>query len=141
MPFNVKHGGAWKSASPHVKHQGVWKQATAYVKTGGVWKPLNNPTVSISPDYITRSGSTSSYTFPQQAASSSFGTPTAYSWGIVSSSGGTFALLGPQGASTASFEVSDAQAFASATVYCDVTVFGKVHRALASLEYSYTQPL
>lgn len=37
----VRHGGVWKTSTPHVRVAGVWKAAeSAWVKQAGVWKQV-----------------------------------------------------------------------------------------------------
>lgn len=78
-----------------------------------------------------------SHTFSALAASASQAI-TSYSWGVASSSGGTFSVASGQGTATATFQVTSvaSDSTATATVYCDMVISGTTYRGYATLSHT-----
>lgn len=140
MPLSIKQGGVWKEAEVHVKHGGVWKRAEVWVKQSGVWKQAasTEPVVhTISPSTQSKSGRTANNLFPFTSVVTG-GTPTSYSWGILSSSLGNFSVSSTTANATVNVNSVVVNTTANATIYCDVVVNGVTYRATATCSHTRT---
>jgi hypothetical protein len=136
MTFHINDGGTWKTPEVWLNDAGTWKRPEVWVNDAGTWKLVASPvSVSISPAFRDASGSTSSFTFPSCTVTVTGGTATAYSWGFLFPSGGTWSVASGQGLSSATARVTSVIDSASADFYCDVTVGGQVYRV--SVPHSY----
>lgn len=116
-------------------------------KGGGPGVPLllssfagrsNTVAIDLSPADQAEGGTSSSKVFAGITAIPASGSPTSYSWGVSSSSGGSFSVSGGQGTATAGFTVtgvlSGGTAFAN--IYCDVVINGVTNRGAGTLSYT-----
>lgn len=93
-------------------------------------------TVSVSPTYrsVVNRGGTAVGTFTVSVSS---GTPTAYSWGIQSTSSGSGTVVTGGASASASLRVSDSGGYSFVTFYCDVTNYGQTKRITVWFEHEY----
>lgn len=97
---------------------------------------IPNWTVSISPTsrYVVNRGTNGVGSF---TASVNLGTPTAYSWGVLSVTQGTGTVVSGGSSATASLRATDLGGYSYITFYCDVTNYGQTKRATCVLEHEY----
>ena len=95
-------------------------------------------TVSIAPASQSLSGSVSSQTFNNEVITVTGGTPSSYTWGFISPTGGSWTINSGQGTASAAARVTTVVAgeVADATLYCDVVINGVTYRRTAQLTYS-----
>ena len=139
MPLTIKTGNAWKTASPLVKTGGAWRPAVFWVRTGGVWKQVSL-TTSISPPKQNASFAGNNHLFAPVTVSVSGGSPSSFSWGFLSASGGSFTLDSGQGTASVRARVSSvpAQSIAEAVLYCDMVAGPTTRRLTATVRFTNT---
>lgn len=91
-------------------------------------------TVSVSPTsrYVVNRGSAGVGSF---TVSVSTGTPSAYSWGVLTATQGSGAVVSGGSSATASLRATDLGGYSSITFYCDVTNYGTTQRITCLLEH------
>lgn len=121
MPVHVKDGGVWKQAVVHVKDGGVWKVANLSVRDGGTWKAAAAVEIFVTPPSILESQASSFWISGSIQAIVIGGTPTSWTWSLVSPSGGSWSINSGQGTNTATVLVSGVASFGSASVTLRMT--------------------
>lgn len=140
MPIHVKDGGVWKEATAFVRDGGVWKQANLSVRDGGTWKEATAVELTVSPTSILDSAASSSWTSGSVVATVVGGTPTSYTWSLVSPTGGTWSIASGQGTNTATVSVSGVAGLSGASVTLRMTavVNGQNYTADCLITYNNT---
>lgn len=137
MPFHVNDGGTWKTPEVWLNDQGTWKRPEVWVNDAGTWRLAASPVVvTIAPSGgRSGTGTATSFDFASLTITVTGGTATAFSWGFLNASGGTFSVLSGQGTNNAVGRVTGVIDSAQSDMFCDVTVGGQVIRVSAPLSY------